>query len=87
VKSRGAGFITAPIPKYGEGGCYISGPGGYVIQVAFFFLPVMTSVMTESYAPFRDDDVFRKEHICLFMDLQKQGRYRDVPPGQEPAAR
>ncbi len=32
-KSRGATFITAPIPKYGEIRCYIRDPDGYIIEV------------------------------------------------------
>jgi hypothetical protein len=32
-KSRGAGFITEPIPKYGEIRCYIRDPDGYIIEV------------------------------------------------------
>jgi putative intracellular protease/amidase/catechol 2,3-dioxygenase-like lactoylglutathione lyase family enzyme len=33
-KSRGAEFITQPIPKYGEIRCYIRDPDGYIIEVA-----------------------------------------------------
>ena len=32
-KSRGAEFITPPIPKYGEMRCYIRDPDGYIIEV------------------------------------------------------
>src|SRR5437667_8184607 len=32
-KSRGANFITKPIPKYGEIRCYIRDPDGYIIEV------------------------------------------------------
>ena len=32
-KSRGAEFITAPIPKYGEIRCYMRDPDGYIIEV------------------------------------------------------
>src|SRR5277367_5210182 len=32
-RSRGAEFITAPIPKYGETRCYIRDPDGYIIEV------------------------------------------------------
>jgi predicted enzyme related to lactoylglutathione lyase len=32
-KSRGAEFITEPIPKYGETCCYIRDPDGYIIEV------------------------------------------------------
>jgi len=32
-KSRGAAFITEPIPKYGETRCYIRDPDGYIIEV------------------------------------------------------
>jgi putative intracellular protease/amidase/catechol 2,3-dioxygenase-like lactoylglutathione lyase family enzyme len=32
-KRRGAEFITAPIPKYGEIRCYIRDPDGYIIEV------------------------------------------------------
>jgi putative intracellular protease/amidase/predicted enzyme related to lactoylglutathione lyase len=32
-KSRGADFITEPIPKYGEIRCYIRDPDGYIIEV------------------------------------------------------
>jgi len=32
-KSRGAEFITKPIPKYGEIRCYIRDPDGYIIEV------------------------------------------------------
>jgi putative intracellular protease/amidase/predicted enzyme related to lactoylglutathione lyase len=32
-KSRGAEFITEPIPKYGELRCYIRDPDGYIIEV------------------------------------------------------
>jgi predicted enzyme related to lactoylglutathione lyase len=32
-KSRGADFITQPIPKYGEIRCYIRDPDGYIIEV------------------------------------------------------
>jgi catechol 2,3-dioxygenase-like lactoylglutathione lyase family enzyme len=32
-KSRGAEFLTAPIPKYGEIRCYIRDPDGYIIEV------------------------------------------------------
>jgi predicted enzyme related to lactoylglutathione lyase len=32
-KSRGAKFITAPKPKYGETRCYIRDPDGYIIEV------------------------------------------------------
>src|SRR3954462_3188544 len=32
-KSRGAEFITEPIPKYGEIRCYILDPDGYIIEV------------------------------------------------------
>jgi catechol 2,3-dioxygenase-like lactoylglutathione lyase family enzyme len=32
-KSRGAEFITAPIPKYGEIRCYIRDADGYIIEV------------------------------------------------------
>ena len=32
-KSRGAQFITEPIPKYGETRCYIRDPDGYIIEV------------------------------------------------------
>jgi predicted enzyme related to lactoylglutathione lyase len=31
--SRGAKFITEPIPKYGEIRCYIRDPDGYIIEV------------------------------------------------------
>jgi hypothetical protein len=31
--SRGAEFITEPIPKYRETGCYIGDPDGYIIEV------------------------------------------------------
>jgi putative intracellular protease/amidase/predicted enzyme related to lactoylglutathione lyase len=31
--SRGAEFITEPIPKYGETRCYIRDPDGYIIEV------------------------------------------------------
>src|SRR5207253_9052651 len=31
-KSRGAEFITEPIPKYGETRCYIRDPDGYIIE-------------------------------------------------------
>jgi catechol 2,3-dioxygenase-like lactoylglutathione lyase family enzyme len=32
-KSRGAEFITKPIPKYGAIRCYIRDPDGYIIEV------------------------------------------------------
>ena len=32
-KSRGARFITEPIPKYGEIRCYMRDPDGYIIEV------------------------------------------------------
>ena len=32
-KSRGAEFITEPIPRYGEIRCYIRDPDGYIIEV------------------------------------------------------
>jgi catechol 2,3-dioxygenase-like lactoylglutathione lyase family enzyme len=32
-KSRGAEFITEPIPKFGEIRCYIRDPDGYIIEV------------------------------------------------------
>ena len=32
-RSRGAEFITPPIPKYGEIRCYIRDPDGYIIEV------------------------------------------------------
>jgi len=32
-KSRGAGFITPPIPKYGETRCYMRDPDGYIIEI------------------------------------------------------
>ena len=32
-KSRGAEFITEPIPKYGETRCYMRDPDGYIIEV------------------------------------------------------
>src|SRR6202041_86122 len=32
-KSRGAEFITKPLPKYGEIRCYIRDPDGYIIEV------------------------------------------------------
>jgi putative intracellular protease/amidase/catechol 2,3-dioxygenase-like lactoylglutathione lyase family enzyme len=32
-RSRGADFITEPIPKYGEIRCYIRDPDGYIIEV------------------------------------------------------
>jgi putative intracellular protease/amidase/predicted enzyme related to lactoylglutathione lyase len=32
-KSRGAEFITEPIPKYGETRCYIRDPDGYIIEI------------------------------------------------------
>ena len=32
-KSRGAEFITEPLPKYGETRCYIRDPDGYIIEV------------------------------------------------------
>ena len=32
-RSRGAEFITPPIPKYGETRCYIRDPDGYIIEV------------------------------------------------------
>jgi len=32
-KSRGAEFITEPIPKYGKIRCYIRDPDGYIIEV------------------------------------------------------
>src|SRR3984885_2557240 len=32
-ESRGAEFITEPIPKYGEIRCYIRDPDGYIIEV------------------------------------------------------
>ena len=32
-KSRGAEFVTEPIPKYGEIRCYIRDPDGYIIEV------------------------------------------------------
>ena len=31
--SRGAEFLTEPIPKYGEIRCYIRDPDGYIIEV------------------------------------------------------
>lgn len=31
--SRGATFITPPIPKYGEIRCYIRDPDGYIIEI------------------------------------------------------
>jgi predicted enzyme related to lactoylglutathione lyase len=32
-RSRGAEFITGPKAKYGETGCYIRDPDGYIIEV------------------------------------------------------
>ena len=32
-KSRGAEFITEPIPKYGGTRCYIRDPDGYITEV------------------------------------------------------
>ncbi|HEY2677314.1 MAG TPA: VOC family protein [Steroidobacteraceae bacterium] len=32
-KSRGAEFITKPIPKYGETRCYMRDPDGYIIEI------------------------------------------------------
>jgi len=32
-KSRGAEFITPPMPRYGEIRCYIRDPDGYIIEV------------------------------------------------------
>ena len=32
-KSRGAEFITKPIPRYGEIRCYIRDPDGYIVEV------------------------------------------------------
>ncbi len=32
-KSRGAEFLTEPIPKYGEIRCYIRDPDSYIIEV------------------------------------------------------
>jgi predicted enzyme related to lactoylglutathione lyase len=32
-KSRGAEFITEPMPKYGETRCYIRDPDGYIVEV------------------------------------------------------
>jgi predicted enzyme related to lactoylglutathione lyase len=32
-KSRGAEFLTEPLPKYGEIRCYIRDPDGYIIEV------------------------------------------------------
>ncbi len=32
-KSRGAEFLTPPIPKYGETRCYMRDPDGYIIEV------------------------------------------------------
>ena len=32
-RSRGAEFITRPIPKYGETRCYIRDPDGYIIEI------------------------------------------------------
>jgi putative intracellular protease/amidase/catechol 2,3-dioxygenase-like lactoylglutathione lyase family enzyme len=32
-RSRGAEFITEPIPKYGETRCYIRDPDGYIIEI------------------------------------------------------
>ena len=32
-KSRGAAFITEPVPKYGGIRCYIRDPDGYIIEV------------------------------------------------------
>ena len=32
-KSRGAEFLTPPLPKYGEIRCYIRDPDGYIIEV------------------------------------------------------
>jgi putative intracellular protease/amidase/catechol 2,3-dioxygenase-like lactoylglutathione lyase family enzyme len=32
-KSRGAQFITPPIPKYGETRCYMRDPDGYIIEI------------------------------------------------------
>ena len=32
-RSRGATFLTEPIPKYGEIRCYIRDPDGYIIEV------------------------------------------------------
>jgi catechol 2,3-dioxygenase-like lactoylglutathione lyase family enzyme len=32
-RSRGAEFLTEPIPKYGETRCYIRDPDGYIIEV------------------------------------------------------
>jgi predicted enzyme related to lactoylglutathione lyase len=32
-KSRGAEFITEPMPKYGEIRCYMRDPDGYIIEV------------------------------------------------------
>jgi len=33
MESRGAEFITEPIPKYGETRCYIRTPTVYIIEV------------------------------------------------------
>ena len=38
-KSRGAEFITEPIPKYGETRCYIRDPDGYIIEVGQSTIP------------------------------------------------
>jgi|SRR5579871_5794734 len=32
-KSRGAQFLTEPIPKYGEIRCYMRDPDGYIIEI------------------------------------------------------
>lgn len=32
-KTRGAQFITAPMPKHGEICCYMCDPDGYIIEI------------------------------------------------------
>ncbi len=46
-KSRGAEFITKPIPKYSEIRCYIRDPDGYVIEVG-----QSTDLVTANARPF-----------------------------------
>jgi hypothetical protein len=45
-RSRGAKFITEPIPKHGEIRCYIRDPDGYIIEVG---------QSTESYEQLKAD--------------------------------
>jgi catechol 2,3-dioxygenase-like lactoylglutathione lyase family enzyme len=67
-KSRGAEFITKPIPKYGEIRCYIRDPDGYIIEVG-----QSTELSPELH--FRRSHAFRHSHAFLRRIRRARSRF------------